>query len=281
MLLVLIGCATWLDEGARCDHDPYEWSDDLLAHILHGDGSGAFDYDPDDVPRSRIAGSYDPESGDFSWDVTYVDSYWRQAESVVGYGTAYHTGDLDILYTDTVTDILGTTTVTDRRVNRAACDMQLWSWPDEDPTDVFEASGSYEDDSSFSWTSSSTDWTYKGSFRQNLSSTFHYVANDGTWDELHETAPEGTTELTSSGTMYCDDGLSCETTGKLKFDGSYEATTTEYDGADVYATITTSQSYAGDGTAHYVFTSGVTCDVTYSASACTYTCDDGENGDCS
>ena len=41
---LLLACATWIDKEPACDKDIYTWSDDLMAHILAGDGSGAFDY---------------------------------------------------------------------------------------------------------------------------------------------------------------------------------------------------------------------------------------------
>src|SRR4051812_11062603 len=96
-LLLLPGCSSWIDQESGCGFAVYSWSDDLLAHILTGDGSGAFDYDPDDTPRNDIKGMYDPANGDYDWSESYANSYYIKHTDVSGFGTVYHNGNLDLL----------------------------------------------------------------------------------------------------------------------------------------------------------------------------------------
>lgn len=282
--LVLSGCSSWIDQAPACQKDVYEWSDDLLAHMLTGPGDGTFDYDPDDVPRQSITGSYDYATGDFGWDVAYADSYWLIASKVDGYGTVYHDGDLDLQYTETETDVLSVVTTTNYRVTRSQCQMTVSSWSAENESDRVDHTGSYTDDDTYAWTGTDGTYDYKGGMRRNLSHTYSATAQDGSYDVSVATKPEGTSDVTlSSADNACyDNGYTCTADWKVRFDGGRDGTQSIFasDGG-LYASISFSDNYDGSGTAHWAFDDGMTCDTeTNAQGACGYTCSDGTEGDC-
>ena len=284
IVTLLVGCSSWIDQAPACQKDVYEWSDDLLAHILTGPGDGTFDYDPEDVPRQSIKGSYDLETGDFSWDVAYADSYWLSATKVEGYGTVYHDGDLDLLYTAADTDVLAVTSRTNYRVTRSQCEMTVSSWTAADESDRVDHKGSYVDDDGYSWAGSDGTYDYQGGMRRNLSHTFGATAVDGSYDVSVATKPEGTadTTLTSADEACYDAGYTCSASWKTRFDGGRDGNQTirARDGG-TYATISFSDNYDGSGAAHWVFADGTTCDTESNAQgACAYTCSDGTEGSC-
>lgn len=280
-LVLLVGCTSWIDQKPACGFDVYDWSNDLTAHILTGPGDGTFDYDPDDVPRQNIRGTYHLMTGDFDYEVTYADSYWLESESVTGFGTAWHNGDLDIEYTSHYLDVLGAEWDVNRRVVREGCSMSVATWTKDNESDWFQMDGEYQDDSSYAWAAEDNATDYKGGMRKNLSTTFGYTAKDGSWDSASTTKPEGTTETTYTGECYTD-GYTCEGSSLTRFDGGREATVHVLDAnGDVYLTATSDYAYDGSGTEHQDFADGGTCDFTTDAEgSCDYTCSDGQSGRC-
>lgn len=283
VLLALLGCSSWIDQPPACKYDCYEWSDDLLAHIMTGPGDGSFDYDPADTPRQRIAGDYKLGSGEFYWDVTYADAYWVDATHVDGYGTAYHNGDLDVLYSDTSVDMLGEETVTWYRVYREGCEMRTQTWTEDDQSDLIDMVGSYQDDDSFRWSYQVDEYLYQGGFRRNLSSTWQVSNEDNSVLLQWSYKPEGTAEgeqrypCSIGRTMY-----QCDSLDKIRFDGSQHGTieVRDEDGA-IYLTVTYDVTYEGVGSERYDYADGDWCEFTYdSAEECDYTCSDGSTGAC-
>lgn len=279
--VLLAGCSNWIDRSPACKLDVYDWSDDLLAHILTGPGDGTFDYDPDDVPRQNLSGSYDYESGDFSWSVNYADDYWLVSTEVEGYGTAFHDGNLDVWYTETHTDILDDTWTDTWRVERKGCDVVAESWMGGSSTSLVR-SGSYKDDESYTWEGDLSGYHYFGGMRQNLSRTLGIEADDGSYVQASTAKPEGTSDTTWSGDCY-DTGYTCEATEHERFDGGRESSVTILDaGGDVYVVINGDYSYAGVGEEHWSFDDGTECDlVTDAGGDCVYSCSDGSDGSCS
>lgn len=280
--LLLVGCSSWIDQPPACSYDCYDWSDDLLAHILTGPGDGSFDYDPVDVPRQRIAGDYKLGSGEFYWDVTYAEAYYVDSTHVDGYGTAYHNGNLDILYSETSIDMLGDEFVTWNRVVRDGCAMRIQTWSEDDQSDLIDAVGEYDSDDSYHWSYEIDGYEYSGGFRRNLSRTWNVSNEDNTYVVAYTYKPDGTGEGDLEYPCQLGgDPYSCRDAQKLRFDGGTEGTLEVADGADVYVAIDYDYAYDGEGSEHWEFSDGTTCDLDVGADgSCQYACSDGSNGDC-
>ncbi len=279
--LTLLGCTTWIDQEPACEQDVYYWSDDLLAHVLTGDGSGEFDYDPEDEPRTGIRGDYDPADGDFAWRESFDDGYFLDEAQVDGFGTAYHNGNLDLLFTRTVTDILEDTWSTVYRVQRSGCAMTIATW-DADAGSVDDAlvmQGVYADESVWEWEAEVTGASYRGSLRKNLLRTEQIEADDGSYWYFTTAKPDGetTTEFTSS----CGDNLYCEGGYTQHFDGSRDESYEAFDGDELVATVEGEYDYDGSGTQTVSYVGGDECTFAYDADGeCTYECSDGTDGSC-
>lgn len=280
LLLALAACTSWIDQKPACKLDVYEWSDDLLAHILTGPGDGTFDYDPEDTPRDSLSGRYKLKSGDFSWETGYVPDYWLHAASTTGFGTAYHNGDLDVRTTTTFTDVLGETWSVEDRVYREGCNMVTQSWTEGDEENVFEKTGSYDSDDSYHWSAAIPGYTFEGGNRRNLSYTWNQDAENGSYSESYAWSPTGKGEGVWTGECL-DTGCTCDASYVRRFDGGQEQTIDIVcDGAH-YADYASDYGYDGAGTAHYTFADGSSCDLNVQADgSCGYTCSDGSTGPC-
>ncbi len=275
---VLPGCATWIDQEPGCTFDVFDWSDDLLSNIMSGDGSGAFDYDPEDTPRNNIKGSYDVDSGDYMWSIDYAASYFIIDGKVSGYGTAYHNGDLDILQATTSTDVLGAQFVVNERTRREGCKMTSELWSQDDQSDLLTQVGTYKSASDYEWSADVSGYTYKGSWHANLSRTETLVADDGSYSSQITTKPEGTA---SGDIAFTQGGYDFSGTYKRRFDGGVEEALTETKNGDAVATIATDYNYDGSGTETQSYADGTRCDFTTTADqTCSYTCSDGSSGGC-
>lgn len=281
LFAVLGGCSTWLDGQPACNLGVYSWSDDLLAHILTGEGDGVFSYDPEDVPRVALDGKYDVENGDFSWTTDYADTYFLRNESVEGYGTSYHNGDLDLLYTRQVEDMLGESSTSNVRTKRTGCSMTIARWSEEDMGDLRVESGTYSDDETYQWEGTYGDYALSGALRSNLSHTLAYSLPDGSVDSFTAYKPEGTADEEVSG-AWDNRGRTFEATVHTRFDGGREGSYTvlEDDGS-LYLNLTTNYAYDGSGTETQVDADGGRCDLVVAANGdCSYSCDDGSSGSC-
>lgn len=268
--VALSGCTRWIDQEPACRYDVYDWSSDLLSHIRAGDGLGAFDYDPEDVPRHILRGSYDAESGDYSWITGYAPSYFLVGTEVDGYGTAWHNGDLDIVQTERATDVRGASRVQTDRVKRVGCGMVVESWSRDDKRDLFAQVGAYIDDTTFSWSADVPGYTWQGSWHANLSRTETIEADDGSYYSSITTKPAGFAEgiiaWTESGYLY--DG-----TIRRRFDGGEEMALVQSRGGQAIAAVTTDTDYDGSGTATYTYADGSLCELTMTVSGyCTDAC---------
>lgn len=279
LALTLLGCSTWIDQEPSCDQDVYYWSDDLLAHLLTGDGSGAFAYDPEDAPRTSIEGEYDPSDGDFEWVEKYDRGYYIARAEVEGFGTVYHNGNLDLLFTRTVTDMLGDVFATTYRVQRFECDMTVAMWAaDGDVEDAFVTSGSYADEAVWEWEADYPGYDWRGGLRKNLSRSERIESDDGSFYSFTTSKPDGETE--SDFISPCGD-YSCEGTEVRRFDGSLEQDYTYYDGGDAIATAEGRYEYDGSGTLTIDIPGQGSCVYAYDDEGdCTYECDDGDAGRC-
>lgn len=280
LLVALLGCASgWIDQEPACDANPYEWADDLLTHILNGDEEGGFDYDPVDTPRAGISGSYDVSSGDFAWDVSYVQESYLVSQAVVGDGTVYHNGDLDLEAVITTTDVLDNVGITSSRFIREGCGSSSWSWgEDQTADDAIEITGVYKAEV-YVWTAADDTWSYDGSLTSDLTETSHYLALDDSFEQTNVSFPDGTATQDIVGDESCSDGYGCDGHWDFAIDGSYTFSYDLLDGQDVYCTVTGEYDYAGDGTGHYDC-DDYQCDLETVDGACTYSCDNGQKGDC-
>lgn len=290
LALLLIGCSSWVEKSS-CNLDVYGWSDDLLTHILNGDGSGAFDYDPADIPRQQIVGDYKPGSGNFSYEVEYAGEYWLQSEEVEGYGTVYHNGDLDLRYEVTYTDRLDEEWTRSFDLEREGCAVTLQSWEgerdlEENPdATIFVRQGAYDEATAFHWEAEDDNYDYAGGNRQNLSSTVSIEAKDGSYSSFSSTVPEGTSTETWEGACYQDSGdYFCAGTTDTAFNGDVEqAYTVELDG-DLYAEMEWTYFYEGGAEGEVVYYEGndeITCEYEIDEDDnCTLSCDDGTDGAC-
>ncbi len=282
VLLGFAGCVTWIDQEPACNQDIYEWSDDLLAFVLSGDGSGQFEFDPDDTPRTQVKGSYNPTTGDFVYNTGYDPAYFLARSETAGFGTAFHNGDLDLLFTTTVTDMLDAVFGTTYRVQRNGCDMTIASWDSSADIDsALRMTGRYSEDSVWSWTADVSGYTAQGSLRQNLTRTSQYEAVDGSYWSFTTSQADGLSDQEWRGDC---DPYSCEGTSARAFDGTVTSAYTAFDGDDVYAEFSGVFAYDGSGTEEGTFfIDGDTIACTYVTDAdldCTYACDNGDDGAC-
>ena len=285
VVLLLAACGGWIDQSASCTARPYAWSDDLLAWILTGDGSGEFDFSPDDNYRDNISGSYDPSDGEFDWEIAYADGFYLTSATGAGFGTVYHSGDLDLEYDVDTTDVLGDTATTRYRGVRTGGEMSTWAWDPEGASDAaVEEQGTFEA-SEFAWTGNDDVANYAGNFNDALEVSSGYELDNGDYNQWRTFSPEGTTHITWSGDGAdgcVGKGLHCEGVQDVAFDGSntYDQAVTE-DG-DAYADMHGEYGYDGDGKETQTFYAGedVTCELSVKDGDCTYTCDDGTDGAC-
>jgi len=269
----------WVDSKPTCGEAVHEWSDDLLGYIAQGDGSGSFDFDPPDAARSSIKGAYDSATGDFSWVVNYDGDYFLDRQDAEGFGTVYHNGDLDLLWSVTTRDVLDRSSTTWERLVREGCDVTRTTWEDGDEAESFRTEGSFEDDSTYAWNADVEGYDWRGT-----------AWSDGSWRELIEAADNSYDYRTdgfedgheeSSFNVACYDGLRCAGTGDLAFDGITRQTFEVRDGADKIADVETEFAYDGAGTQVVRYSGGPTCTYTLTADeACSYRCDDGDRGSC-
>jgi hypothetical protein len=282
LALALIGCNVWFDGAPTCEYDVYDWSDDVTAHILAGDGSGSFSYDPADDPRTRIDGDYDPSTGDFAWKASYDDDYWLSSARVEGYGTAYHNGNLDVLFETVTTDVLDQQSSTWTRMHRRGCQMSMSWWADGAEDDALVASGAYEDDDAFQWVMDYAGYDWRGSWRRNQSRTEVIDADDGSYFVSTVTQADGL--VLSDLEVDCYDGYFCEGATELSFSGTELGEVEVFDGngGDRVATVSWSFQYDGDGEQTIAYDGGdtVTCTYQVDGDDCSYDCDDGSGGSC-
>jgi hypothetical protein len=295
IVVFLLACSSvppeyqhWFDQEPACDVEVYAWSDDVLAHVLTGDGDGSFDYDPEDRPRTQVDGTYNAGSGNIGWQASYHEDYWLERGTVEGHGTVFHNGDLDVEYTETTTDVLEVESAVAYRVERTGCSMTTWRWdPEGEAADALELSGDYDGDR-FTFSGDDGDYEYRGSFDSDHRRTFGYESEDGTASSWAETGADGVTQ--SEWTLLddaCIDGeedLRCTGTGTTAFDGSTEADwTLDQDGNEV-ARQHEEFAYDGDGTIVYEYEDGeewVECVYTYEQGTCSgVECDDGKKHRC-
>ncbi len=112
------------DEPSCAEHLRY--TAELSFHMLEAQCAGdlcSFDYDPPEQLITRVNGSYDQSTGDFSWTVSYVPEHWMASTTVSGNGTIDEDGDEVSSFVRTHTDIGGNQTVESVELDRDGCEM--------------------------------------------------------------------------------------------------------------------------------------------------------------
>ena len=85
-------------KGRTCASDFLDYTGGITHHVLNGSGDGTFVYDPPQSHIDGIDGLYDLKTGDFWWDVTYLDWFKTKDEFRDGTGTIWKDGDMDVGY---------------------------------------------------------------------------------------------------------------------------------------------------------------------------------------
>ena len=293
----------FVDNSPRCGNDPFDWFGGLVQHLDQGEDF-AFSYNPGQSNIGKIAGGYITNNAntDFYWYTTYEDGYYLTQSTTQGIGTAYENGDVDVLYAEDVEDVLGDTWRRVVREERGGCDGRF--------TEI------YTDDEDLDWaelqsdvlaSDESTEYTIVSSDRVEYTST--YAPSDstsrvqvGSWNsdyetEYSETWEDGQNEGTSEVFVDSDGSYRDEfwqvfqgNDGKIErlgvtlgaFDGSTVQDYTQGSpGQTPDWTIHAEYNYDGSGRATWVYSDDTVCDLVIKASGnCTYTCDNGQSGDC-
>jgi hypothetical protein len=273
--LLLVGCGSegFYVRGESCDTKYLKWGGGLTYHLLQGKRDGSFDYDPDGAVTSRVFGSYDLHTGDFSWNAEFHPDHYRTARTVEGYGYAATNGDLDIEYSVTTTDINGTEFGAEIREERVACEVTRRTTYDSD--EVWHAGTFFDHEYQYT-DEEEVDgdlWVVEGVFR-----------SDYTWTETLDFAVSGFDyEYEENGDP---DGYSRRDWVQISSGTTFDGYTESFlDGAQhIYYTVDGEAAwdytidYNGNGSGTYT-EPGLDCDLTFTGGDCSYDCD-GETGDC-
>ncbi len=280
MLLVLTACTTleptWIESPA-CANEPYAWSDDLASWVSQGDGQGAFSVDPPGDAATSVDGAYDYSTGDFAWTRSYGEDYWQTSVEVQsGVGTVFHNGDLSVEYVTVTTDRLDETWQEGWRVERVECAQEWWVW---DATSDAPTYSHYQG----AWSADVFEWAgldelegRSGTRAPDGSGTLH--DESGTDEQDFTFRADGTSlrEFDLSDTNYTYRG-----SDETAWNGDVTQQYTILDGKQELCEVEAEFQYDGDGTATYDCDGEVfTCEYDVRAGDCTYSCDDGSEGDC-
>ena len=301
-LVLLSACGgNFVDSSPRCGHDVFDWFGGLVQHLDQGDGF-AFNYVPPEVNVSQINGGYitDNENTDFYWYKTYADGFYLTKSTTQGIGTAFENGDLDVLYVEDVVDSLEDEWRVVVREERGGCDGRR-SVMFTSPEDLAWS----EIQSDIGNDATVTDYTIVSKDRVEFTETYSPSKNVGRvrigeWksdqtSSYSETWENGSSEGTSDVSIAAD-GTSIEEFWQLypdsdvermgstlsKFDGSYHQEYTQgAPGKTPDWDIVSDVNYDGSGTAVWINQDGTVCDLVFKANGnCTYSCDNGQDGEC-
>lgn len=301
-LVLLTACGgNFVDNSPRCSHDVFDWFGGLVHHLDQGDGF-AFNYVPPEVNVARINGGYitENENTDFYWYKTYTDGYFLEKSTIQGIGTAYSSGDLDVLYVEDVVDSLEEEWRVVVREERGGCDgRRSVMYGDQGDIDWADIQAGIGDDAS------ETVYTIMSSDRVEFTETYEPSKSIsrvrvGAWSSDRSTQysetwqngnSEGSSEVSISpeGTstedfweLYSDSDLERIGTSLTKFDGSVHSEYTQGEpGKEPEWEIVSDVNYDGSGLAVWTYNDGTVCDLVFKANGnCTYTCDNGQDGDC-
>lgn len=114
------------EKSLTCSEPMLGWGGGLVTHVMMGKGDGSFDYDPPGGLLDRVVGAMNLRTGDFQWSEDYAPDSYRARNDVLGYGTIWEDGDLDIGYDmNAITDEGDEFSITIRE-RRLGCEMERW-----------------------------------------------------------------------------------------------------------------------------------------------------------
>ena len=308
-MLVLLSLAcnqdpggNFLDANVRCAHNPYSWFDDLALYVDRGepkDGAEAtfawdFEYEPSNV--KSVKGSYSTRSGNFNYNVEFTQDSWmvsrRTDAEFANYGTVYTNGNLDVRAKIVEEDVLGNTWSYIRRDERKGCmGWTKYRWVDEDGSiprypqyevgyeivSAEKVEWSAETEISGAIESAWGHWSSDLAHVDNRSYDGDYVA----YDSWTRTNSKGEVKAEWSHVDKENSWVYVGTTETAK-NGSYVEDYTVAVGSEpAEVEVHIERAYDGVGTGTWTYTDGTVCDVTYGGGDdCSYTCSDGDSGNC-
>jgi hypothetical protein len=287
ILLALSGCdsdPSFKIKDASCSAGFTDWYPDLTFHLLQDQSDGSFSYDPSGNVISELAGSYDLTSGDYEWDESFGSDHYLEERSVSGYGYANVNGDLDIVGTESYSDIAGQSWDIQFRVSRVGCEMENRRRFNVggDMVERVEQGTFADDRYSYSRT------TDRGSYIQEeegyIDSNLEY-SNTETIEASNYSSTTTTTGSLSEGTSL--ESFLQESDGN-EFEGTIERFMTggravKYDvrrPGETTGTWDYELDYFGTGSGTYT-AGNTTCDIEFDEGDCSYDCGGGNKGSCS
>lgn len=302
--LILGACGGgFIQSDPRCNHDVFDWFGGLVMHLDQGDDF-KFNYAPPYGNVEKVVGGYVTENTntDFYWYTTYANGFYLRKSTTQGIGTAYVNGDVDLLLVEDVEDALDNTWRNVVREERGGCSGRMTSytadvgdldWADIQ-TQINKASTVLNytivspdrvDYTRIYAPSNGKKWTRVGAWDSALEDRY-----EETWENGEE---EGRNEV-----VIQNDGKSIETfwhtyasnsgmqerigTTQGHFSGAEHSEFTQgpVDKKPDWD-IVSDLEYDGSGSATWTHKSGTVCELNFKASGkCSYTCDDGTQGDC-
>ena len=256
-----------------------------------------FDFDPIGDYITRRKGKYNLNNGNFTSTDTFKNGYWAEQRLVEGYGTIADNGNLDLLFTNKLTDVLGVVSAYLVRMERTKCDGTTTVWAidpeatvDQDaPTDsdpIIETveinsptkvTAHYEEELSYGWYYQDTVYTPDNDAEITIDYANGAYTSNTTW-KWDGTGRESWAQL---GEPFGGD-VDYEGVIRSAFNGSWTEEYTGYDaGTDNVAfTVSLAISYDQSGTGSYTIGGDYACDLSFQAGgACYYECPD-QTGDC-
>jgi hypothetical protein len=306
ILLLLAACqpgGNYLDDELKCGANPYAWWNDLGMYVDMGESDRdkpnvqKWDLEYEPAYIKSLKGKYNGLTGDLEYAINYTGDYYLVAEETVetfdNYGTIFRNGNLDTRAMVRITDVLGNTELQVRRDERKGCyGSTKYRWVDEDGN--LPRSPQY-----------TRDYEIVSDSRVEWSATSEYgdgsvLVEVGSWNSqhVHETVTsfdstqlhsESVTKKKASGaakSVWTQDDRAnkwfYEGTTDSNKDGSYKQvfSVTAEGEASPFVTVTIQRNYDGSGTGFLDY-GDATCDRVYTADdSCTYTCSDGDSGNC-
>ena len=287
--VVIAGCGSdgFKIRKASCDNKFFDWAPGLTHHILQGDGDGDFDYDPTGDALARVWGSYDLNTGDFSWEVATAQNHYLRSRVIEGYGYADMNGDLDIVGTTVTTDVLDDSWESQFRIQRNGCEM--------DERIRFESDGeTYEQVETGTFGSEGYEYTQSTDYEDYIRTVTGELRPDLSYSETAEVSVSGYSRIAEIEGSHAtgesrEDFVTEDSQGDAPYSldgfidrfidgGRHVAYDVSSPGTDT-GTWDYEIDYEGNGSGTYSEPS-FSCDLTFTNFECSYDCGGSSTGNC-